>query len=271
MDGRQNNGLACDEPRASPFCLKTMRFQENFVRFVTLLLTFSALGAVNSDAAVIGSYTFNDKTGANDTQVGNALNVSSVVAGASISALGLSSNPVPAYAGSNSVPPTGPDGFGFGNNHDENGTSQRVIFWRRANRTIASSWGMSSAASTSVANAGMHFRVTANTGYDVTVESVLIQANPGPNYINTFQVAGAASGPSVTATGPTYDNLVVLASPVTITAGNFKRFTILWNSGGSGQNFSINRIDINGSVNSSAATCALPVEAFWDALGGPNH
>lgn len=206
-----------------------------------------------SSAAVIGSYTFDDNTGATQFLIGNLDDPTNVATGAGLSELGV--NPSIGYAGGNNVPPSGPDGFGFGGNLGE-----QVMFWRRAANGQSSLWGTANDSRTPIAEAPMNLTVSADPGFEVTVDSILIESVNSPDAINNLQVDGAPVGAAVTSavtTNPYRQNLVLLDVPVTVAGGTSTTFTVLWNSGSFDQLHKVNFIDVNGSVVPEPSTALL--------------
>jgi hypothetical protein len=222
----------------------------------TVALMLGAIFVTTASAGVIGSYTFDDITGGTQFVPGARDDATNVVAGAGLSDLGI--NPAIAFAGSNNVPPTGAgtgDGFGFGGNLGE-----QVMFWHRAAGGVGSLWGGSNDSRTPLANAPMSITVSADPGFDVIVEGILIESVNSPAAINNIQVDGAPHGADFTSSssGGIYkQNLVQLDAPVTVSGGTSITFTVLWNSGGFDQQHKLNFIDVNGSVIPEPATALL--------------
>lgn len=227
-----------------------MKIPKQITIAVLFLMTTSFMSA-----AIITDWTFT--TG---TTTPERLTPSNTSTGASVSSLTI--NSAVQDFGVNAVPSGDNDGMGFGGT----GSGNQVIFWHRANffnsdGVGTTTWGVpgSDGIDTTVSTAPMSFTVSADTGYDVTIDSISVDSE-NAGYLLFFQEAGQAAGPE--SGGATAFTTASLNSSVTINSGSSKTFTLNWNSGALNSFFNVNEISLNGSVT------AVPEPSTYAMLSG---
>lgn len=243
---------------------------------INSFLFFGLLAAIGSSlsGATLGEWTFNDRT-----SQASALASSNNLPGVSISGLVFNTTPgTPAhgfhFAGLDNLPAPVYDGYGFGNNSGET-----VLFLRRAaffnNSTVpnprpsvddyssfGTGWEQGTSADLGPANAPVSFSVSAAAGYNVTVDSITLNKQLGPDFLVFFQVAGAEPGNGITIANGKNAGTALLNDPVMVRAGETVIFTMNWNSGQLAQEWGINDIQLNGSVS------AVPEPSSYGIIGG---
>lgn len=205
------------------------------------ILTSCAAICSQSVAEVVGEWTFD--SGATTAE---RLAISAVQTGVTIFPLAV--NPAVDDFGPEAVPNNDEDGMGFGGTVNGN----QVLFWHRANFFNSDGIGTTTWAApgsdgidTTSATAPMSFTVTAKSGYDITIESITVESE-NSGYLIFFQEAGRPAGAE--SGGVTEVTTALLNSPVIISSGTSKTFTLNWNSGALNKFFIVDAILVNGAV-----------------------
>jgi uncharacterized sulfatase len=202
----------------------------------------TAPAAVPVSADPLAEWTF-DSTGPGpqDARLAAALGATAVAAGLSVSDLALNSSFD--FAGFNQVPESDNDGAGFGASQGKS-----VLFIHRAINGRPSLWG--SDAGTTLAGAPLSFTVRADEGKTVTLAGITVFRGGGPDLILCVQEAGAVRGKPQTLDGKESSKLIFFDAPVAIPSGGSKTITANLNSGRFDSKHSLDRIVLNGTVNS---------------------
>lgn len=213
-----------------------MKTYKQFIISVSFLMTSSFMFA-----AIVTEWTFD--TGGTTSE---RLASSNTLTGVSVSSISI--NSAVQNFGVNAVPSGANDGMGFGGT----GSGNQVIFWHRANFFNSQDIGTTTWSApgfdgidTTVSTAPMSFTVSAELGYDVTIDSISVDSE-NSGYLVFFQEAGQAAGAQ--SGGGTAFTTAALNSPVTVSSGTSKTFTLNWNSGALNSFFNVNEISLNGSV-----------------------
>lgn len=212
----------------------------------SLILTLFLAAANPAGGATLAQWTFDDTgSGTQAQRLPVALGSSNVGPGMTASQLFI--NPSHDFAGFANVPGSANDGFGFGDN-----SGQAVMFFHRANYFTSAgttTWGNPNATpgiDTTVVNSPISFSVSASGAPSVTIESLTLNRLAGPDLLINFQEAGATAGASPPAGNQSAT--AFLNSPVVITSGETKTFTVNFNSGFLNSGHSLNNITLNGTV-----------------------
>lgn len=206
-----------------------------------VLLTAAMLMVCSLGAQVVTQWTMNS-----GGTTAERLASSNTAIGAAVTALNI--NPAVEDFGVGAVPSGDNDGMGFGGT----GSGNQVIFWHRADFFNSQGVGTTTwsapgfdGVDTTVGTAPMSFTVSADAGYDVTIDSISVDSE-NAGYLLFFQEAGATAGPETG--GATAFTTASLNSSVTINSGSSKTFTLNWNSGALDSFYNVDEISLNGSV-----------------------
>ena len=234
--------------------------------------SFSLDGLVvnEGEALPLGEWNFDDGATSVDR-----LTARSVVGGATISGLVMNTDGGGfgfRDFGPGAVPNDEHDGYGFGGNSGE-----QVMFTARANyfdgggtdpANDYTSFGGSTQGTTAGlgdGNAAVSFTVTADAGKTVTVESVSSHKFGDP-FILGIQRAGETFGTTVTLATGDNSGTAYLATPISVSDGETKTFTMSFNTGALNSALNINEFVLNGTV----SDYAIPFDLFSDDFSNGN-
>lgn len=223
-------------------------------------------GALAAQGAVIAEFTFNDRS----TPVTQAKleASSSVAAGAQVSSIGFSSTYAPDFSGVSALPAeSNNDVYSFGDLGSTYGTDRYVMFLDKSHNPSLGSTAFNRTSDTSVAVQPLHFTVSADLGYEVTVTGINFRTRGvvGSALYGSFQEAGdtwtSETLLSAANTTALSDITLALSSPSVIAAGDSQDFTIYLNHSDGGR-IRLDNIAINGtSVIPEPSSAALLILA----------
>ena len=231
---------------------------------LTMLAIGASVGAAN--AVVLSQWTFN-----NTSSVAAALASSGTATGITVSGLVANTNgkipfgTIGAGAPSTIVPfSTENDGYGF---QSTNGS----IVLRRVFNSDETKTTMGLYSSSAVSVQPFSFTLTANSGFDVTLNSITATMVSSNNAL-TFGLQEASNsvydGNNVSDFVGGTDTLTKAVTPITVTSGNTKTITLFLSSGSYDSINEVNSFLIDGTVTaipepSSAALLGLGAVGFF--------
>ncbi len=208
-----------------------------------VILTSLLIGASAVSADLLGEYNFNDTgSGTIAERMPVAMGASSVIAGATFSELLTNTTTVLTFAGFNNMPGGNYDCYSFGN-----AGGAAVIFLKRSESGFDTAYDKPD---TSTDVQPLNFTVGADASSIIVVSNITIHATwaSGSAVIFRFQEADAAVGTDSAEFGGDAIGTIDLDSPVSISAGSSKAFTIHLNSYVHGAQVGVDYIQVNGAV-----------------------